>query len=164
MGISLALSALLTTSCIGGESSPLISIEFVALNDSIVLQQPPVLVGDTLYVGMVLTGYEFPLDYLQVNVDREYFSDSFCGEPQELSTIFTDFSNPQKGSYLFQKDIKTVAATWALVPTKEPKDYKEPFRVELILKSHAKADEKFNPYYYNFLVLIADPKQQSPAK
>lgn len=164
MGISLALSALLTTSCIGGESSPLISIEFVALNDSIVLEQPPVQVGDTLYVGMVLTGYEFPLDYLQINVDREYFSDAMCGDPKELSSIFTDFSAPQKGSYLFQKDIKTVAATWALVPTKAPKDYKEPFAVELYLKSHAKADEKFNPYYRKFWVLITDPTQQPSAK
>lgn len=164
MGISLALSALLTTSCIGGESSPSISIEFVALNDSMVVDQPPVPIGDTLYVGMVLTGYEFPLDYLQINVDREYFSDSICGDPQELSTIFTDFSNPTKGNYLFQKDIKTVAATWALVPTKAPKDYKEPFRVELILKSHSKADEKFNPYYRNFGVYIADPTQQPSAK
>lgn len=168
--IGILLMGLTTTSCIGGQSNPIIGIDLFAINQNILTEgQADVTVGDTLYLGLYMNGYEFDLEYLQLNLDREYFKDSIIFYANSLNSfdqVFTKFSLPYKGYYEFQKGIKGEDFLWAIIPQKARANEsavndsiaKEPFLAQMIIKSVAKADEFFNPNSIGFKFYVSDKK------
>ena len=169
--IGILLMGLTTTSCIGGQSNPIIGIDLFAINQNILTEgQADVTVGDTLYLGLYMNGYEFDLEYLQLNIDRDYFKDTisfYANAQNSFDQVFTQFSQPRKGYYEFQKGIKGEDFLWAIIPKKARESEssaagdsitREPFLAQMIIKSVAKANEHFNPNSIGFKFYVSDKK------
>lgn len=162
--IVLVISCCCFFSCNKIQNSPYVTIGYVLINDSLCQDTKiPLHMGDTLYMGLLLQGYDATLDYFQINVDRTAFKDSICGDSTELAEIFTPFSQPEKGHYLFQPNITTVRAVWALTPRHEFTKQEKPYTVDMIIKSHATAQENYNPFTRSFWVSPPDTALVSPS-
>lgn len=163
--IGIILSCCCLFSCKKIQNSPYVTIGYVLINDSLYqTTDVPLHMGDTLYMGLLLQGYDATLDYFQINVDRTAFKDSICGDSTELADIFSPYSQPEKGHYLFKPNITTVRAVWALMPRYEFTNQEKPYQVDMIIKSNATAEETYNPFTRSFLVSPPDTTSVKPNK